>query len=97
MDSAKLLKSLKEAIACQPEPVPDGWKTMAQLASDWGTSVSHAIRLIRKGIDIGTVEQRKFRIQNGRRGVYPTWHYRHYIAKSEAAKSKETRNSRTRK
>lgn len=94
MESAQLLKSLKEAIACQPETVPKGWKTMTQLAAEWGTSVSHAIRLIRKGIDIGTIEQRKFRIQNGRRGVYPTWHY---IAKSEATKSKETRSSRTRK
>ena len=94
MDSTKLLKSLKDAIACQPEQVPKGWKTMAQLASEWGTSVSHAIRLIRKGIDLGTVEQRRFRIQNGRRGVYPTWHY---IAKSEETKSKETRSSRTRK
>jgi predicted transcriptional regulator len=94
MDSAKLLKSLKEAIACQPETVPKGWKTMSQLATEWGISIAHAIRLIRKGIDMGTVEQRKFRIQNGRRGVYPTWHY---IAKSEETKSKETRSSRTRK
>ena len=76
MDSAKLLKELKAAICCQAERVPKEWKTMAQLAKDWGMSVSQTIRLVRKGIDLGTIEQKKFRIPNGRRGVYPTWHYR---------------------
>jgi len=76
MDSAQLLKELKAAICCQAERVPAGWKTMAQLAKEWGTSNSHTIRLVRKGIDLGTIEQKKFRILHERRGVYPTWHYR---------------------
>ena len=72
MDSAQLLKELKAAICCQAERVPADWKTMAQLAKEWGTSNSHAIRLVRKGIDLGSIEQKKFRVPNGRRGVYPT-------------------------
>jgi hypothetical protein len=76
MDSTRLLKELKAAICCQAERVPEGWKTMAQWAKEWGTSISHTIRLVRKGIDLGTIEQKKFRVPNGRRGVYPTWHYR---------------------
>jgi len=94
MDSAQLLRHLTEALQKREEEVPAGYRTVHQLCKDWGFSSAHTFRLIQKGLEIGLIEQRKFRIKNGKRGVYPVWHY---IAKSEATKSKATRSSRTRK
>jgi hypothetical protein len=74
--SAQLLTALRDALKCRHEEVPDGWKTVHQLAEEWGFSVSHASRLITMGVRKGLIECRRFRITNGNRGVFPVQHYR---------------------
>lgn len=76
MDSAELLKRLRAAIRRDEELVPDDWKTAQQLCLEWRMSISHVLRLVRKGVDIGVMEQKKFRVTTKGRGVYPVWHYR---------------------
>ena len=76
MDSAELLKRLRAAIRRDEELVPDEWKTATSLSSEWRMSMAHTHRMIRKGIEIGLLEQRKFRVLSRGRGVYPLWHYR---------------------
>ena len=65
---AELLRDLKK---CDDESVPKGWYPAKEWAQIWGLSRHHASEYLRKGIEIGRVETRKFRI-NSR----PTPHYR---------------------
>lgn len=76
MESTELLKRLREAIRKDEELVPDGWKTAANLSKEWGISLPHTHRMIKRGVDLGVMEQRKFRVSSRGRGVYPLWHYR---------------------
>lgn len=76
MDSAELLKRLRAAIRRDEELVPDEWKTAASLSREWRMSISHVLRLVRKGVDLGVMDQKKFRVTTKGRGVYPVWHYR---------------------
>ena len=94
MDSAQLLKSLRDAVSNRSEPVLPGWMTADEYAIEWGLSRTQANRLLKRGVEAGLIAAKQFRIKTEKRGVYPTWHY---IAKSEATKSKETQSSRTRK
>lgn len=74
--SAQLLIALRDALKCHQEEVPDGWKTIHQLAEEWGFSVSHTGRLVGMGVRKGLIEVKRFRISNGNRGVFPIQHYR---------------------
>lgn len=76
MDSSELLRRLRDAISRNEEMVPDGWRTTADLSIEWKMSIPHVQRLVRKGVDMGMMEQKKFRISTKGRGVYPVWHYR---------------------
>lgn len=94
MDSAQLLKSLRDAVSNQSETVPPGWMTADQYAIEWGLSRTQSNRLLKRGVEAGLISGKQFRIKTEKRGVYPTWHY---IAKNAATKSKATRSYRTRK
>jgi len=76
MGSSKLLTALRDALKGHQEEVPDGWKTVQQLADEWQFSVSHTSRLITMGVRKGLIEVKRFRITNGNRGVFPVQHYR---------------------
>lgn len=76
MESAQLLKHLRDAIACKIDEVPDGWKTTFQWANEWGISSNAAGILLSRAIKVGAVERKLFRIKTDGRGVYPTPHYR---------------------
>ena len=76
MDSAELLKQLRLAIANQPEPVPEGFKTSAQWADEWGITNNAAGIILSRSTKIGMMECKKFRVMSGSRGVYPIQHYR---------------------
>lgn len=76
MDSSELLKRLRAAIRKDSDFIPDGWKTSFELSNEWKMSRSHALRLIKKAIDLGMMEQKQFRIGCKTRGNYPIWHYR---------------------
>ena len=74
--SAKLLTALRDAVKGCTDVVPEGWKTVQQLADEWQFSVSHTSRLITMGVRKGLIEVKRFRITNGNRGVFPVQHYR---------------------
>lgn len=74
--SSQLLTALRDALKGREDVVPEGWKTVHQLADEWQFSVSHTSRLITMGVRKGFVEARRFRIINGNRGVFPVQHYR---------------------
>lgn len=76
MDSAELLRQLRLAIANQPEAVPDGFKTAAQWADEWGITINAAGIVLCRAVKKGLVETIKFRVVSGSRGVYPIMHYR---------------------
>ena len=76
MDSAELLRQLRLAIANQPEPVPEGFKTAAQWADDWGITINAAGIVLCRAVKKGLVETKRFRVISGLRGVYPVTHYR---------------------
>lgn len=74
--SSELLKRLRNAINNQPDLVPPEWKTAVQYAKEWNVTPNAASIILRRGLDVGMMECRKFRIQTGGRGNYPTQHYR---------------------
>lgn len=76
MDSAELLRQLRLAIANQPEEVPEGFKTAAQWADEWGITINAAGIVLSRSAKKGLVETIKFRVVSGSRGVYPIMHYR---------------------
>ena len=69
------LDQLREEFSGHAEDVPDGWKTVKQLAKETGMSEVHTRKLVAKGIESGTVDVRKFKIQTITR-LMPVPHYR---------------------
>lgn len=70
-----LYQRLKDAISRKAEVVPPGWLTSNQWAAKWKLSGTQARCLLGSGLELGLVERRKFRVQNGRR-VCLVPHYR---------------------
>ena len=69
------LDQLREEFSGHAEDVPDEWKTVKQLAKEIGMSEVHTRKVLAKGIEIGTVDVRKFKIQTITR-LMPVPHYR---------------------
>jgi hypothetical protein len=90
MESAELLKRLRDAIACQPEPVPGGFKTSAQWAKKWGMTTNGAGIVLQRSVKAGVMEMKKFRVPTEGRGNYPTPHYREI----KTSKRGDTRTSK---
>jgi len=90
VESSELLKRLRNAIACQPEPVPGGFKTAAQWAVMWGMTTNGAGIILQRSVKAGVMEMKKFRIHTNGRGNYPTPHYREI----KTSKSSDTRTSK---
>jgi hypothetical protein len=61
-----------------PPPPPAEWRTARQLAALWGLSAPHTREQIARGVALGLVEKRVFRVtvdaSSGR--TYPVPHYR---------------------
>lgn len=60
----------------QLDVVPEGWMTALQLGKLLGKDRSTITGLLQAAIKEGRAEVRKFRVQSGQRGIYPTPHYR---------------------
>lgn len=71
-----ILQKLQEALSGEPDKVPNYYKTVSQLAGQWGLSYSHCSRRLREGVSAGLVSVKKFRVHNGQRGLYPVPHYK---------------------
>jgi uncharacterized protein YbcC (UPF0753/DUF2309 family) len=76
LGSAELLRKLRLAIANQPEPVPEGFKTAGQWSAEWGITDNAAGIVLCRAVKKGLVETKRFRVISGLRGVYPVTHYR---------------------
>lgn len=72
MSSAAKLWKLLQADAQVVEAVPDGWKTAAQWAVEFGKSASTTSRILKSS---RRVEFRKFRVRSGQ-VCRPIPHYR---------------------
>lgn len=55
--------------------VPDGWRTIAQIAKDTNRSDSSVREFVNELITLKKVKYKKFRVVSGLRSPYPTWHY----------------------
>ena len=64
------------ASATPTDVVAPGWFTPAQLADKLGMTPDRMKRQITELMRLGKCETKKFRINNGGRGVYPLPHYR---------------------
>ena len=58
------------------EPVPEGWRTVAQLAAEWGISISTARYHLTRLVAAGLAECHMYRIQFGRTATADIHHYR---------------------
>lgn len=56
--------------------VPEGWLTAIQLGKLLGKDRSTITSLLQTALREGRAEVKKFRVQSGQRGIYPTPHYR---------------------
>jgi hypothetical protein len=57
------------------DEVPKGFQTIAQIAKETGKSQSQARIYVRNAIEMGLVEESKFKVQAGNK-LYPTPHFR---------------------
>ncbi len=69
------LNQLRKEFSGPPESIPDGWLTVKQLAKESGMSEVHTRKVVAKGIENGTVEVKKFKIQTITR-LMPVPHYK---------------------
>lgn len=69
------LNQLREEFSGRPVSVPDGWKTIKQLAKESGMSEVHTRKVVATGIENGTVEVKKFKIKTITR-LMPVPHYK---------------------
>ena len=81
---ARLAAALDDKAA---EAVPDGWRTMTQIAADSGKSVPRASEVIRRAVAAGLVEVRAFRIRSGGK-IYPVPHYREVQCEKPTARKR---------
>lgn len=70
-----LLGKLRQALSGKKDSVPPGFKSCHQWAAEWGISGAHTRRLIKAGIDNGTLERKDLRIRSDA-GIHVVPHYR---------------------
>ena len=76
MESAELLKRIRDELGKKVQ-VPDSeWKTARQWSSVWNLCLSQTNKLLLQGIESGLVEMQRFRVSTATRGAYPIPHYR---------------------
>ena len=76
MESAELLRRIRDELCKRPK-VPDSeWKTARQWGTVWGLGISQTNKMLLHGIESGLMEMQRFRISTPTRGTYPIPHYR---------------------
>jgi len=58
------------------EAVPTGWRTVAELATEWGISSSTARYHLTRLVAAGLAEMRIYRVRSGRMATADIHHYR---------------------
>jgi predicted transcriptional regulator len=57
------------------DEVPEGFKTVAQIAKETGRSNSQTAKYLREAVKVGLVEERRLKVPTGNK-LYPTPHFR---------------------
>ena len=80
MESAELLKRIRDQINCKIEAPSPEWKTSRQWAAEWGLQLSQTNRFLQSALREGIMERKNFRIACDGRAHYPVPHYREQTA-----------------
>lgn len=80
MESAELLKRIRDEINCKIEVPSPEWKTSKQWMDEWGLQLSQTNRLLQSAVRSGIMERKNFRIACEGRPHYPVPHYRERTA-----------------
>ena len=76
MESAELLRRIRDELGKKVQ-VPDSeWKTARQWGIVWGLGPAQTSKMILQGIESGLMEMQRFRVSTATRGAYPIPHYR---------------------
>lgn len=75
-DLVKSAWSAALAPKVEPDEVPAGWFTAIELGQMLGKDPSTVTGLLQAALREHRAEVKKFRVQAGQRGIYPTPHYR---------------------
>ncbi len=76
MESAELLRQIRNELQNRPQAPDSEWKTARQWGSVWNLCISQTNRMLMIAVENGIMEMRKFRIPTPTRGAYPIPHYR---------------------
>lgn len=76
MESAELLKRIRDEINRKIEIPSSEWKTARDYVQEWGMQQSQTNRLLSQAVESGIMERKLFRIPHSGRTSYPTPHYR---------------------
>ena len=75
LDFNDLYSVLYDAMSGDADVPEPGYYTSERWGSEWGVTQSHALKMLRKGMQSGIVEVKKYRIKAGDR-IVNTRHFR---------------------
>ena len=76
MESAELLKRIRDEINRKIEIPSSEWKTALQWGKEWGLARAQTNQMLTGAVKSGIMEFKTFRIPMATRASYPTPHYR---------------------
>lgn len=76
MESAELLRQIRNELQNRPQAPDSEWKTARQWGTVWGLGISQTNKMLLQGMESGLMEMQRFRISTPTRGAYPIPHYR---------------------
>lgn len=90
-----LLAELRDALSGKPQTPEAGFRTVKEWGKLWKLSHKHACILVNKGVEIGRMKMKKFRIlvlvRNGRQGARPVAHYAEVTTPAAKPRAKSAR------
>ena len=76
MESAELLKLIRDEIQHTIQSPTEDWKTVAQWGAEWGLQRAQTARMLSVAVRAGIMEHKRFRLFMPMRHSYPVPHYR---------------------
>lgn len=76
MESAELLKLIRDEIRLTIQNPTEDWKTVAQWGAEWGLQRAQTARMLSIAVRAGIMEHKRFRLSMPMRHSYPVPHYR---------------------
>jgi hypothetical protein len=81
MESAELLRRIRDELLRKVELPTAEWKTSRQWMEEWGLHQSQTNRLLQQAVEAGIMEAKPFRVPCSTRASYPIPHYREIKAR----------------